>query len=64
MERGKLEGQLEGQSRLLRHFLVRRFGALPPWVEVQIGAATQAQIEAWFDRGMDAASLDAVFAPH
>ena len=64
LQQGMLAGKLEGQAQLLRHFLVRRFGALPALVEAQIGAANLEQIESWFDRSMDATSLGAVFTQH
>lgn len=57
LARIKQEGKLEMLSRLL----MRRFGSLPQAVLARLNAATQGQIEDWFDRGMDAATLDEVF---
>ena len=61
---GKLEGKLEGQVQLLRRILVRRFGAVPATAEAQISMASLDQVESWFDRSIDAPSIDAVFAQH
>lgn len=47
---------------LLRKLLVRRFGTLPVWVEAKLAAAELAQLEAWGERVLEAATLEAVFA--
>ena len=39
----------EGEALALQRLLVRRFGAIPPTLTAQIGTASKAQIEAWFD---------------
>ncbi len=58
---GEQKGKTEMLSHLLTCLLTRRFGALPPTVEAQIKDAANAQIEAWFDRAVDAPTLDEVF---
>ncbi|MBK7003098.1 MAG: DUF4351 domain-containing protein [Rhodoferax sp.] len=61
---GKLEAKLEAEADMLRRLLTRRFGPLPPEVQTQINAASVQQIEAWFDRSVDASDLVQVFSSH
>ena len=61
---GKREGKLEAEADMLRRLLTRRFGPLPPEVQAQINAASEQQIEAWFDRSVDASDLAQVFSSH
>ena len=63
MQQGMQQGRVEGEALALQRLLARRFGAIPPAVTAQIGTASQAQIEAWFDAAIDATTLEAVFAP-
>ena len=49
---------------MLRRLLTRRFGPLPPELLAKISAASGDQIEAWFDRSVDASNLTQVFASH
>lgn len=51
----------EGKLDMLRRLLARRFGDLPPAIQALLQKASGAQIEAWFDRGMEAQTLDEVF---
>jgi hypothetical protein len=55
------EGEQGGKTELLSRLLTRRFGNLPPATQARIKQATIEQIDIWFDRGMDAATLDEVF---
>ncbi len=66
LQEGKQEGLQEGESTMLKRLLTRRFGNLPPSVQVQVSRASSAQIEAWFDRAVDALTLEDVFQdlPH
>lgn len=63
---GKTEGFAEGQVSALRttvgSLLRSRFGSLPAWAAQRIGQAGQAELERWFQRGLDAPELAAVFA--
>lgn len=59
---GELKGELKGERKLLRRLLVRRFGPLPGWAEVKLAVAAPAQLEAWGERVLDAATLEEVFA--
>lgn len=55
------EGEAEGELKLLRKQLIRRFGLLPEWVEAKLAAADSAQLEAWGERVLEAATLDEIF---
>jgi Domain of unknown function (DUF4351) len=65
LEQKRHEGQQEGaqssRTELLSRLLTRRFGNLPPATHALITQATIEQIDAWFDRGIDAPTLDEVF---
>ncbi|MEI2782166.1 MAG: DUF2887 domain-containing protein [Candidatus Competibacter sp.] len=56
------EGESEGEARLLRKQLIRRFGPLPAWAEAKLVGAEPAQLETWGERVLEAATLEAVFA--
>ncbi|NHZ94931.1 Rpn family recombination-promoting nuclease/putative transposase [Massilia sp. CCM 8734] len=58
---GKLEGQVSALRGVLGTLLHKRFGQLPQSATQRIGEATQAQLEQWFERSLDAPSLPAVF---
>ncbi len=60
-QKGKQEGEQGGKAELLSRLLTRRFGNLPPATQTQISQATIEQIDAWFDRAMDAPILSDVF---
>lgn len=57
------DGRLDGERRILLRLLRRRFPALTAEVEQRIAAATEAQLELWSERVLDAESLEQVFAP-
>ncbi len=63
MREGMREGVREGQATALTQVLERRFRVLPARVRKQIAAAGPAELKAWLDRAVDAATLDAVFVP-
>jgi hypothetical protein len=50
----------ERRASLLR-LLSGRFGAVPQQITARVDAASAAELEAWFDRAIDAATLDDVF---
>jgi Domain of unknown function (DUF4351) len=64
-QKGKQEGEQKGTHEtafaMLSRLLNRRFGNLPPDTQERIKTAPREQIEAWFDRAIDAKSLDEVF---
>ncbi len=55
------EGESEGELKLLRKQLIRRFGTLPEWAEAKLAAADSAQLETWGERVLEAATLDEIF---
>ncbi len=58
---GLKEGRQEGEAKLLRKLLVRRFGVLPGWVDERLAQAGETDLETWVDRAFDAQALDDVF---
>ena len=48
----------------LARLLTRRFGTLPEWVAERLSEGTLEQLDALFDRGLDAATLAEVFGGH
>jgi hypothetical protein len=60
-EKGREDG-LEEQRAILRRQLGRRFGAVPEPIAARVATATPPELERWFDRVLDAASIDDVFA--
>ena len=64
-ENARMEGAAEGHVTALRGvlgtLLRKRFGAIPLAETQRIGQATQAQLEQWIERSLDAPTLPAVF---
>jgi len=58
-----VEGRVEGQTRLLRKLLERRFGVLPEWATGKLSQATEQELEAWAEAILTAQTLEAVFTP-
>jgi hypothetical protein len=52
-----LKERLEGQRAMLLRLLGRRFGAVLEPIAARVAAATPPEVERWFDRALDAASL-------
>ena len=63
IERGVRQGRAEGVRAVLERLLRRRFGTLPPRVGARLGGAAEAELEAWADNVLNAATLDEVFEP-
>ena len=59
--KGRVEGRLEGESKLLKKLLERRFGALPAWATEKLSNASEPALEAWGEAVLTAPTLDAVF---
>jgi hypothetical protein len=57
------EGRAEGQKEALLHLLERRFGSPSEGIRARVAAGSTGEVEAWFDRAIDAESLGAVFGP-
>ena len=60
---GLQKGRQEGEARVLRRLLTRRFGPLPPWADDRLALASEAELEGWTDRVLDARSLEEVLGP-
>jgi hypothetical protein len=63
MERGLAQGREEGREEarvLLRHYLERRFGAVPPALEERIAAADAEALTALLDRAMAVATIEEI----
>ena len=58
---GEQIGIAKGESLLLRKQLVKRWGALPEWVEQKLTQASNEQLETWAENILDAESLEALF---
>lgn len=56
-----IEKRLETQRGQLLRLLARRFGALPDAVAARVAGAGAEDLDRWFDRLLDAASLDELF---
>ncbi|MBF0190425.1 MAG: Rpn family recombination-promoting nuclease/putative transposase [Magnetococcales bacterium] len=55
------EWKQEGKAEMLLLYLHRRFGPIPEPLQTEITTADMEKIEDWFDRSIDADSLQAVF---
>lgn len=56
------EGFDKGQRGMLLRLLGRRFGAVPEPIAARVAEAAPPELERWFDRALEATSLDDVFA--
>lgn len=59
----RVEGKVEGEANVLLKLLGLRFGVLPEATRARVERATLAQLDAWVERVLTAATLDEVFAP-
>jgi len=62
-QQGLQQGLQQGEARVLRRLLIRRFGPLPPWADERLALASEAELEGWTDRVLDARSLEEVLGP-
>ena len=62
IDRGKTEGLLRGKLAIIRRLLELRFGPLPSHVHARLENASVAELDAWTERLLSAASLDEVLA--
>lgn len=60
-EREWQQGFQQGESTMLQHLLVQRFGPLPLWVGMQISGGSSEQRLFWQQRTLTASSLEDVF---
>ncbi|WP_295393294.1 cytosolic protein [uncultured Thiodictyon sp.] len=63
IQKGRQEGRQEAQRELLEQLLMGRFGSLPASAVARLAGADSAQLAIWFQRGVTASTLDAVFGP-
>lgn len=61
--RGVREGEVRGLTTALTLVLERRFRAVPARFRKRIASAGPVNLKKWLDRAMEAATVDAVFAP-
>ena len=61
VEKGIEIGRVEGESKLLKRQLERRFGALPAWATEKLSCASEQTLEAWGEAVLTAPTLEAVF---
>jgi predicted transposase/invertase (TIGR01784 family) len=61
LEEGREEGRTEGRAEILLRLLRARFGTLPGSVLARVRQAESEQLDAWAERILTAASLEAVF---
>ncbi|MDE0049643.1 MAG: Rpn family recombination-promoting nuclease/putative transposase [Rhodospirillales bacterium] len=61
-EEGRQEGRAEGQAGIVLRLLELRFGVLPDAVRDRVRGASAAELEAWAEAVLVAASLDEVLA--
>ncbi|MBF0438205.1 MAG: Rpn family recombination-promoting nuclease/putative transposase [Magnetococcales bacterium] len=62
LNQGHREGRKEGEAAMLLKQMRRKFGQVPDWVPVKIGAADVELIEIWSDNFVFANSVEDVFA--
>ncbi|QSR36653.1 hypothetical protein CFI10_17020 [Marinobacterium iners] len=63
-KRGRMEGRMEGESRLLRKMIEIKFGAIPEWAESVLESADSQQIDLWAESILTAESLEALLGKH
>jgi hypothetical protein len=51
----------QGEARLLRHLLVKRFGEPSDSIQQRIAAADAETLALWFDRALEARALEDIF---
>ena len=61
IQQGELLGKRVEAATTLRRLLAKRFGPIPTEIELRISAASLEELEAWFDRAIDAPTLAVVF---
>ena len=61
LNQGEALGEARGEARFLRHLLAKRFGELPEAILQRIETADAETLAVWFDRALDAGSLEHIF---
>ena len=62
IKQGLVTGRAEGQAKSLIRLLEKRFGPLPAYVRRRVFAADVQSLDTWFERAIDAADLQSIFA--
>ena len=60
LAKGRIEGRVEGEARLLRKLLEHRFGTLPAWASDKLNSAAEQDLESWAEAVLSAPSLETV----
>ncbi len=63
VQQGMQQGVQKGEALALQRLLYQRFGAITSDITARIAAASVEEIEAWFDKAIDATQLDEIFEP-
>lgn len=63
VEQGLEQGRRQGESALLERLLARRFGPLPDATAQRLRDASDAELETWAVKLLDATTLEEVFGP-
>jgi hypothetical protein len=58
---GRVEGKAEGKAEALMRLPERGFSSVPDINRAQVAGADVIALDRWFDRALDASTLDAVF---
>ncbi|MGO9256592.1 MAG: DUF4351 domain-containing protein [Bryobacteraceae bacterium] len=58
LQEGELKGKLEGELKVLRRLIEKRFGALPSWAEERLTGRSAAEIEELSVRVLDTQSME------
>lgn len=58
IEEGRQDGVQQGELRILRRLLEKRFGPIPAWVEERLGGQSAEDLEALSVRLLEARSLE------
>jgi hypothetical protein len=61
IQRGMERGMVQGEYKLLKKLMEKRFGSLPESINGRLSQATAAELETWGEAVLTAASLEAVF---
>jgi hypothetical protein len=58
LEEGELKGKLEGELKILRRQIEKRFGPIPKWAAERLAARSAAQLEELGDRILEVTSIE------
>lgn len=62
LKEAEARGRKEGEAKLLKRLISKRFNEFPEWVQDKLNAADGEQLEAWADQIFTADSLEDLFA--